>query len=337
MLDKMNDINTFDLDIMLDGGISNIAQFIKWKNAAPEKGYFDIKHSSSINIKNKSDVSEWLAIVNKIDNFCKNVRKDCIFLVDGLRPICIDGDEKIVRLTKPENTIENSILPKLKWLSGIFNSSYSAGYCNWFRCIDYYSSEYYWCPPSIKAVGAYLYTDTYSRYWNAPAGLRRGRVSADVIDTAFSPNNKEAGVIYNYNWNYAINYPIDGIILEGQKTFQKDKTAFDRINVRRLFLGIEKQVRFMAKYFTYEQITYNFLNRFKDTMTPILQFAQDNGGINDYFIVCDDRNNNANTVDNNEVHCSIGIKPVKAAEFIVLNFIATSQGATVSEVTLDNL
>jgi hypothetical protein len=126
----------------------------------------------------------------------------------------------------------------------------------------------------------------------APAGLRRGVLGSDVIDIAFNPTNDEAGKIYINNWNYAISYPLGGIVLEGQKTFQKDKTAFDRINVRRLFLGLEKTVRYLAKYFTYEGITDYLMQRFRDTMTPIFEDVKTKEGLKEYVIICDSRNNN---------------------------------------------
>jgi hypothetical protein len=86
--------------------------------------------------------------------------------------------------------------------------------CNWFYIKDAYTDDYFWCPPSIKALGVYIKTDVYFNPWDAPAGINRGIVT-NVIDTAFSPKNDQAGKIYDQSWNYAINYPLDGIVLEG--------------------------------------------------------------------------------------------------------------------------
>lgn len=102
-------------------------------------------------------------------------------------------------------------------------------------------------------------------------------------------------------------------------------------------LGLEKNVKFVAKYFTYEGITDYLMMRFKDSITPILDEVQQKGGIREYYIVCDGRNNNANTIDNNELHCTIAVKPVKSLEFLVLNFVATNQSANVQEVAEGNL
>ena len=79
-------------------------------------------------------------------------------------------------------------------------------------------SDYFWCPPSIKAMGVYIYCDTYFHPWSAPAGTTRG-VIGDAVDVAFVPTDADAGVIYSNSWNYAMSYPIDGIVIEGHKTF----------------------------------------------------------------------------------------------------------------------
>jgi len=292
IFENNKDYNKFNIDLVIDAGVSNIAQFIK-SVYVTGKGKFDFDNDLSylFKLESSSSVTTWSQVIQKYNNFCKNVRKDCMFIADGMRPLCLIGNEKVIRPTKPENTVENQILSRIKWMSGIINSSYGAGYCNWFRIIDQSSKQYFWCPPSIKAAGVYIYTDAYSRYWNAPAGLRRGKVLTDIIDVAFNPNNDEAGKIYINNWNYAISYPINGIVIEGQKTFQTNKTAFDRVNVRRLFLGLEKEVRYLAKFFTYEGITSYLMQRFVDTMTPVFENAKTNGGISEYIIICNEKNN----------------------------------------------
>ena len=221
-------------------------------------------------------------------------------------------------------------------VSGIINSSYSAGYLNWFWSIDHYSGEYMWMPPSIKTIGVYLYTDNYGAYWDAPAGLNRGRIR-ETSNLAFNPTNEEAGQIYINSWNYAVSYPLEGIFVEGQKTFQKDKTALDRVNVRRLMLGMEKVIRGFCKYFLYEGNTQFIRTRIKDTIDNYLEQVRANDGISEYMTVCDDRNNNEQTIENNELHITIAVRPIKSIEFIILNFIATNQSVDVAEVITSEL
>ena len=252
-----------------------------------------------------------------------------MFIADAPRPMVLQGEKKIVRPSKPTNSIDANILPRIKWITGL-NTNYGAGYLDWFQVADEFSGDFFWCPPSIKAMGVYINTDLNFNYWDAPAGLNRGVVPA--VDVAFSPTPKQAGSIYEKNWNYAINYPQDGIVLEGQKTFQVKPSAFDRVNVRRLFLRLERQTYKVARYFVYEGNTAYTRQRLIDMLDPIFKAAKVGGGVYDYKIICDESINTPTVIDNNELRVKIGIKPVKSAEFILIDFIALSTGGSFSEM-----
>jgi hypothetical protein len=333
IFDSIQDYNTIIINLIIDAGISNIAQYIQSNYGE----IFDINKFVDLdNIHwniNADNLIYWKTIINKFDNFCKITRKDCMFLADGPRPFCLEGQQKIVRKTKPTNTIQKDILPKLQFMN-VVNSSYTAGYCNWFLGYDAYSKTPFWYPPSIKAVGVYCNCDNYYHSWDAPAGLIRGKVSDDIYDIAFNPNENDCGKIYTTSWNYALSFPINGIVIEGQRTFQTNKTALDRVNVRRLMLYLEKSVRNLSKYFLYEQNTAYTRQRFVDMINPVFEQAQNAGGISQYVILCDDTNNTTQTIENNELHCTIAVKPIKSIEFIVINLIATSQSANVFEEVL---
>ena len=142
----------------------------------------------------KRKTSKWQQVIKKFDDFCHYTRKDCMFIADGLRPFCLEGNLQKVRKTKIGSSVERDVIPYINSIAGI-NSSYSAGYCNWFYVADKYSGDYFWCPPSIKAASIYVYCDTYFHSWDAPAGMTRGIVPG-AIDVAFNPNKDEAGKIY---------------------------------------------------------------------------------------------------------------------------------------------
>lgn len=242
--DKVEDVNQLDIDVIPDAGLANIASYLKALYG--DKGEYDLQVTDDVGNSllgmwkcdsNNAAVKTWKTVEQKLDNFCKNVRKDCMFIADGPRPLVLAGQKKIVRPSKPANTIDASIVPNLKWITGL-NTSYGACYVDWFEQADDYSGDFFWCPPSIKAMGVYVNTDVNYNYWDAPAGLNRGVIAA--TDVAFSPTIKQAGCFYEKNFNYAINYPNDGIVLEGQKTLQTKPSAFDRVNVRRLFLRLER-------------------------------------------------------------------------------------------------
>lgn len=253
-----------------------------------------------------------------------------MFIADGMRQFCLQGKKKIVRPSKPENTIDTKIIPNLIDMQ-VLNTNYSAGYCDWFEVVDEFSGDSFWCPPSIKAAGVYIYTDRHANYWDAPAGLNRGMVSAN--DVAFNPNVIQAGPIYLKNWNYAINYPDEGVILEGQKTMQMKPSAFDRVNVRRLFLRLERFVWKTARFFVYEPNTAYTRSRFVDALTPYFSEVKTAGGMYDFKIICDESINTPNVIDNNELRVRIGIKPSKTIEFILIEFVALKTGASWSELT----
>ena len=337
--EKVEDVNKLDIDIVPDAGLANIASYIKaiWG----DKGPYDLAITDDVGnsllgmwtCKKAADahVKMWKTVEMKHDNFCKNIRKDCMFIADGLRPLVIQGQKKKIRDSKPTNTVDKDILPYVPAICGL-NTSYGAGYIDWFEQADDYTGDFFWCPPSIKATGIYINTDLNYDYWLAPAGLNRGVIAA--TDVAFSPNGKQAGSIYEKNWNYAINYPQDGIVLEGQKTFQTKPTALDRVNVRRTMLRLERQVYKTIRYFVYENNTAYTRQRVVDAIEPIMKacWKSGNGGINRYKIVCDDKINDANTIDNNELKVQIGIVPNKSAEFILVDFILGNQSSTWAEL-----
>ncbi len=333
--EKVSDINERNIDIVCDAGVANIASYLKALYG--NKGEYDLGVTDDVGNSllgmwkcksNNAAIKTWKTVEMKYDNFCKNIRKDCMFIADGPRPLVLQGQKKIIRPTKPANTIDGEILPYIKFITGL-NTNYGAGYLDWFEQADDYSGDLFWCPPSIKAMGVYLNTDSNFMYWDAPAGLNRGVIAA--TDVAFSPTMAQAGLIYEKNWNYAINYPQDGIVLEGQKTFQVKPSAFDRVNVRRLFLRLERQAYKVSRYFVYEGNTAYTRQRLVDALDPYFREAKAGGGIYDYKIKCDESNNTPDTIDRNELHCAIGIKPVKTAEFIYIDFVALRTGGSWAE------
>jgi hypothetical protein len=328
--DKVTDINEREIDIVVDGGISNIAQFIKTVYGGTKGAFDPISPDAALwKCAKDNDVKMWKTVIQKMDNFCKNIRKDCMFIADGPRPYCLQGQKKIVRPSKPTNTIDANILPYTKYLTGI-NTSYGAGYCDWFQVADEFSGDYFWCPPSIKACGVYIFTDLNFEYWDAPAGLNRGMVAA--LDVAFSPTNKQAGQIYTKSWNYAINYPQDGIILEGQRTLQSKPSALDRVNVRRLMLRLERAVYKVLRYVVYEGHTAALRQRVIDLIKPMFEQAKIGGGLYDYKLICDESINTPDVIDRNELKLRIGLKPTKTVEFIEATFTLLNTGASWSEM-----
>jgi phage tail sheath protein FI len=174
-------------------------------------------------------------------------------------------------------------------------------------------------------------TDANFQPWFAPAGFTRGRVGS-VNDIVLYPKQKQRDQLYKNSVNPVAFFPQDGFVVFGQKTLQAAPTAFDRINVRRLFLNLEKATKNTVKYFLFEPNTLLTRTRVINTLTPIFENAKNTEGLYDYLIVCDERNNTPDVIDQNELVVDIYLKPVRAAEFILVNFYATRTGTDFNEI-----
>jgi len=330
ILEKVSNIDEVQIDVVLDGGLSTIAQYCthsEGEHFTPAVNNFSSTWST---INSSYDVTYWRAVVQELDNFCKNVRKDCMVVADVPRNLVIDGELKYIRKTAPNNTFSNTIGKRLKYVTGI-NSSYVALYGNWVRALDTNSGNNTWLPQSIKAAGIYVRNDTVGNIWDAPAGLNRGIING-INDIAYNPGMKEAEQLYLKSINYARLYPLDGFALEGQKTSQVKPSAFDRVNVRRLFLRLERSTYKLSRVFVYEPNNEFTRSRYLAALEPVFQNVKAQGGLYDYRIVCDETNNTATVIDNNEMRIAIGLKPVRTIEFILADFIATSTETSFDEV-----
>ncbi len=329
VLEKVSNIDAIQIDVVVDAGLSTIAEFCNDTGISGSLYTPDTDADDTI-IETSSDVEQWRAVCSELINFCKDVRKDCMTILDGPRHLVLQGAQKWIRKTAPSNTFSNKIGSKLRYITGL-NSSYAALYINWMKTVDDFYGIPFWLPPSCKISGIYANNDRTANIWDAPAGLNRGIING-IVDLAFNPSIKEADQIYIKSINYAKQYPLDGFIIEGNKTCQVKPSAFDRVNVRRLFLRLERLVYQAAKYFVYEPNSSFTRRRLIDTIEPTFRAIKAAGGIYDYQIICDEKNNTAEVIDRNELKVACLIQPVKTAEFILIDFIAARTGANFDEI-----
>ena len=273
----------------------------------------------------------WESIATVFNQFCQFTRKDCLQIADPLRHIFVQGRGDVKVLDNKTLNFSQHIFWPLKNLFGGLNTSYACAYANWFKVNDTISDRFVWVPSSGFAANLMIKTDTNFFPWYAPAGLTRGLLSG-ILDIGINPSQKQRDLLYKNGINPTVYWPGDGYVIWGQKTLQKKPSAFDRVNVRRMFLWAEKAVMQVARYFVFEQNTPFTRNRLKTAIDPILAFARSNEGIYDYLIVCDDRNNTSEVIDRNELIVDIYIKPVRVAEYILINFIATRTGQRFDEL-----
>lgn len=329
--EKISSIDEIQVDLVIDGGLSTISQFTDddLVNGTYYDPITDVDPDDVI-INDSADLDNWRQVCNEMITFCKDTRKDCMAILDVPRHLVLDANVKYIRKTAPANTFSNQIGNNLKYVTGL-NSSYAALYGNWFRQVDGFSGQNFWIPQSVKMAGIYIYNDRIANIWDAPAGLNRG-VIFGVNDLAYNPNDKSADQLYIKSINYAKKYPLDGFIAEGQKTTQVKPSAFDRVNVRRLFLRLERLVYEVSRYFVYEPNNFFTRRRLVDMVDPIFSRIKQQGGMYDYRIVCDENNNTPDVIDRNELKIAFFVKPVKTVEFILVDFVAVNTGTDFTEV-----
>ena len=332
------DYEVIPLSLVLDAGLSTIHTTMKVQQETdPTIKEFD--DSKVVDIDElldpatgvDSNVTEaWLTIFNQFDIFCRDTRKDCMFIADVYRNILVKGKDAKVLDNKSRNFSQHVYTP-LKNLTAKCNSSYSATYAQWIKVYDGQTSDYAWIPYSGFQGAIMSRLDSVLYPWSAPAGLENGLV-VGALSLALPTTQKQRDLLYRNNLNAVVLFPSDGMVCWGQKTLQKKPSAFDRINVRRLFLTLETSTRSLMKYFVFQPNSTFTRSRVVNILTPIFDVAKHNEGVYDYLIVCDERNNTPAVIDNNELQVDIYLKPVRTAEFILVNFYATRTDQNFNEL-----
>lgn len=212
----------------------------------------------------------------------------------------------------------------------IRSTSYAALYGNWKYQYDKQNDKNRWLPMSADIAGITAFTANSRDAWFAPAGYNRGLVK-NVIKFAINPIRAYRDLLYPENLNPCIVDATDGPVVLGQKTMQAKPSAFDRLDVRWLFIVLEKAISTASKYFMFEKNTSFTRRLFIGMVSPFLRDVQGREGIYDFRVVCDTTNNTGEVIDRNEFVADIYIKPTRTAEFLILNFICTKTGASFDE------
>lgn len=320
VLRTLETVEDSTVDVIIDAGLSTV-----YSMASGLSAFDDTNYVSSVD----SLYDDWKAVTQELKTFAEDTRKDCVAIIDAPRPIFVSGkDTKVIN--DPSKNFTSNILNPLKTFFSGYESNYMATYGNWAKVADVFSGRNVWVPFSGFAAAIFAKNDATAYPWSAPAGLNRGTFS--VTDIAFNPNQKQRDRLYEISVNPVVFFSTDGFTVMGQKTLQTRPTAFDRINVRRLFLTLERATQRALKYFVFEPNTEFTRTRLKNTISPIFDFAKNTEGLYDYLIVCDSRNNTPQTIDENKLVVDIYLKPVRTAEFLLVNFIATRTGQNFTEL-----
>jgi len=218
--------------------------------------------------------------------------------------------------------------------SGLSNlsSSYVVMDSGWKYQYDRYNDVYRWIPLNADIAGLCARTDFTNDPWFSPAGINRGQIR-NVVKLAFNPNKAQRDTLYKAGVNPVISSPGYGTILFGDKTLQIKPSAFDRINVRRLFIVLKKAITAAARSQLFEFNDSFTRAQFRNIVEPYLRDVKGRRGITDFKVVCDETNNTGEVIDRNEFVADIYVKPARSINFISLNFIATKTGIDFTEVT----
>jgi phage tail sheath protein FI len=263
-----------------------------------------------------------LTVVNTLTGDGK--RNDVVIFVS---PEYADVQTNLADSTKTTNVtgFRNTDLTNL-------SSSYVVMDSGWKYQYDRYNDVYRWIPLNADIAGLCARTDFTADPWFSPAGVNRGQIR-NVVKLAFNPNKGQRDTLYSAGVNPVISSPGYGTILFGDKTLQIKPSAFDRINVRRLFIVLKKAITAAARAQLFEFNDAFTRAQFRNIVEPYLRDVKGRRGITDFKVVCDDTNNTGEVIDRNEFVADIYVKPARSINYITLNFIATKTGIDFAEVT----
>ena len=255
-------------------------------------------------------------IVNDLVSTASSLRKDCVVVASPSRnAVVTTGTNAAVIACGNTYT----------------KSSYLVQDNNYLKVYDKYNDQFIKIPAASSTAGLMAATDLVAANWFSPAGARRGRYLG-ITDIVLSPNKSERDELYKVGINPIANIPGEGIMLFGDKTNESRPSAFDRINVRRLFLGIERAIALAGRNVMFEFNDEFTRAEFVNIVEPFLREIKGRRGITDFRVVCDATNNTAAVIDRNEFIASIFIKPARSINFVTLNFVAVRTGVEFEEV-----
>jgi hypothetical protein len=261
-----------------------------------------------------------ITLSNYITALCA-ARKDAVGFVSPERAATVNA-------AAPATTVAT-------WRTGLTSTSYGFADSGSLYVYDKYNDVYRWIAAAGSMAGLTANADLVADAWFSPAGFTRGNVR-NVTKLAWNPNQAHRDALYKTGVNPVVTFPGQGTVLFGDKTLQSKPSAFDRINVRRLFIVLEKAVSIASKASLFEFNDEFTRAQFRNMVEPFLRDVKGRRGITDFKVVCDGTNNTGNIIDTNKFVADMYIKPARSINYITLNFIATRTGVEFSEIAGGN-
>ena len=250
-----------------------------------------------------------------------NERKDCIACISPHRNNVVD----VASTTDQTNNV-------VKFFSALSSSSFAVFDSGYKYTYDRFNNSFRYIPTNADVAGLMVRTEIEQFPWYSPAGQVRG-VLNNAIKLAYNPNKSQRDSLYEARVNSIITLSGAGTVLYGDRTGQSFASAFDRINVRRLFLTVEKALEGLANDTLFEFNDEITRSTFVNAVEPYLRDVQAKRGLYDFRVICDSSNNTPDIVDNNEFRADIFLKPSKVINYVTLTFVATRTGVAFEEVT----
>ena len=247
-------------------------------------------------------------------------RKDCVAFISPARADVVGVANAV---TQTQNVVS--------FADGLPSTSYAVIDSGYKYMYDKYNDVYRFVPLNGDIAGLCARTDNIADSHFSPAGYTRGQIRG-AVKLAFNPNQAQRDELYKARINPVVAFPGQGTVLFGDKTASSKPSAFDRINVRRLFITLEKAIAIAAKFQLFEFNDEFTRAQFRNLIEPFLRDVQGRRGLTDFSVVCDDTNNTGDVIDRNEFRADIFVKPSRSINFIQLNFVATRSGVAFSEV-----
>jgi phage tail sheath protein FI len=305
------------------GGLNNGISFVIGGDGVPTAGNVQIAYSQFASADNV-DIS--LVMAGGGD---ATVTANVISLAGGRRD-CLAFVSPALANVQAADPVSAIVNYRNNALSNV-STSFAVMDSNWKYQYDKYNDTYRWVPCNGDVAGLCARTDQDRDPWFSPAGFNRGQLK-NVIKLAFNANQAQRDVLYKAGVNPVVSFPGEGTVLFGDKTLLGKPSAFDRINVRRLFIVLEKAIARAAKASLFEFNDEFTRAQFVNLVEPFLRLVQGRRGIYDFRVVCDETNNTPEVIDRNEFVGDIYIKPAKAINFIQLNFVAVRTGVAFDEI-----
>ena len=258
-------------------------------------------------------------VFDNMINIAENTRKDCVVVASPNRAAVVG------------NATPRASIIAAQTSNSFTRSSYLFADANYLKVYDKFNDNYVFIPAAASTAGIMAASDNNQAPWFSPAGTRRGRYFG-VTSLSFNPDKSDRDELYKAGYNPIANLPGQGITLFGDKTHLSRPSAFDRINVRRLFLTLEKAISSAAQNILFEFNDEFTRAEFVNIVEPVLRNVQGRRGITDFKLVCDETNNTAEIIDTNQFIANIFIKPARSINFITLNFVAVRSGVSFEEV-----